>query len=271
MSNSNRYTLTLFETCEKLGKSPRTVSRYIRKGKLNPISIKSRNGTLEYRFDPAEVDALKEEDRLFGPDRQDKTTPEKPEQPDPKLIIPEDDRQDEKDRNDSQDKTSQTELQDQPITLAEQDKNAGQDKQDKAEMKDKTSQAKTGETGQEAIIGLLQKTVNTLEGQLTAKDNQINELIERNREVNILLKTEKDAYKELQNRMFALKPGGEEEAGKPKSEQPQGTAANERSASKAKAKRQKTQNKKNNPSQEAKTSPAKKDEPKKGFWQKLFS
>lgn len=53
------YNLTLFEVCEILNKSSRTVSRYVHKNILHPVGVKSRQGTLEYRFSRAEVDEVK--------------------------------------------------------------------------------------------------------------------------------------------------------------------------------------------------------------------
>jgi hypothetical protein len=59
-----KYTLTLLQTCEALNKSKKTISRYVKQGKLNPRSKKSKRGTTEYRFNEPEVLALKE--KLFG-------------------------------------------------------------------------------------------------------------------------------------------------------------------------------------------------------------
>jgi len=60
MNNQNQdYTLTLFEACEYLNKSSRTISRYIRRGILHPLAQKSRQGTLEYRFSKSELEAVK--------------------------------------------------------------------------------------------------------------------------------------------------------------------------------------------------------------------
>lgn len=54
------YTLTFYEVCELLSKSRKTVSRYIRQGRLHPETIKSKAGTKEFRFNLEEVGALKE-------------------------------------------------------------------------------------------------------------------------------------------------------------------------------------------------------------------
>jgi len=49
--------ITFKDACKLLGKSRRTVSRYIKKGLLNPDRIRNKLGTLEYRFN--QVDLLK--------------------------------------------------------------------------------------------------------------------------------------------------------------------------------------------------------------------
>jgi hypothetical protein len=54
------YILSLYEVCEVLGKSSRTVSRYVHRNILHPVGIKSRQGTLEYRFSQAEIEAFKQ-------------------------------------------------------------------------------------------------------------------------------------------------------------------------------------------------------------------
>jgi excisionase family DNA binding protein len=53
--------LTFKETCNILGKSKRTVSRYIKKGLLNPEKVRGQKG-IEYRFNRTEVESLKNPD-----------------------------------------------------------------------------------------------------------------------------------------------------------------------------------------------------------------
>lgn len=65
----NKKDLTFTEVIKLLGKSRKTISRYIRKGLLKPERIKSQRGTLEYRFNQADLEGLK-----FG---IDKTRPDK--------------------------------------------------------------------------------------------------------------------------------------------------------------------------------------------------
>jgi DNA-binding transcriptional MerR regulator len=54
------HTLTMFEACEKLGKSKKTLGRYIRRGLIRPKLIKSLKGTPEYRFSELELQAFKD-------------------------------------------------------------------------------------------------------------------------------------------------------------------------------------------------------------------
>lgn len=61
--------LTLKEVCEILGKSKRTVSRYIKARKLNPEKIKSQKG-IEYRFSQSEIESFKKQDTTGQMTRQ---------------------------------------------------------------------------------------------------------------------------------------------------------------------------------------------------------
>ena len=70
------YNLTLFEACEFLNKSKKSISRYIRRGLLHPQRIKSQQGTLEYRFNKEDLEAFKLQDT------QDKTRQETGDTPD---------------------------------------------------------------------------------------------------------------------------------------------------------------------------------------------
>jgi excisionase family DNA binding protein len=53
--------LTFKETCNILGKSKRTVSRYIIKGLLRPEKVRGQKG-IEYRFNRTEVESIKNPD-----------------------------------------------------------------------------------------------------------------------------------------------------------------------------------------------------------------
>jgi transcriptional regulator with XRE-family HTH domain len=120
--------LTLKEVCQELGKSKRTITRYIKKGVLNPERAKNENGILEYRFDPSEIEKIKNQD-------QD---------------------------------TRQT-----------------------------TRQNTKSETKNNDALSLLNDTVKLLQKQLKAKDKQIQQMLERQRETNILIG-------QLQNRVLLL-------------------------------------------------------------------
>jgi DNA-binding transcriptional MerR regulator len=110
--------LTLKEVCQELGKSKRTITRYIKKGMLNPDKIKNENGILEYRFNPLEIEKIKNNNQDIGQETRQKT------------------------KNESK--------------------------------KDDT-------------LSLLTDTVKLLEKQLKAKDKQIDKMLERQRETNILI------------------------------------------------------------------------------------
>jgi excisionase family DNA binding protein len=68
------YNITLFEACEILNRSKKTIGRYIRQGRLNPQKVKSQQGTLEYRFSKADLEAFKEKQaRQETQDKPDET------------------------------------------------------------------------------------------------------------------------------------------------------------------------------------------------------
>jgi len=54
--------MTLDEVCQELGKSKRTITRYIKKGILNPERVKSKNGVLKYRFKKSEIENFNNSD-----------------------------------------------------------------------------------------------------------------------------------------------------------------------------------------------------------------
>jgi len=124
--------ITFIEACKILGKSERTLSRYIRKGLINPEKVKSDRGTIQYRFSQVDLESLK----IPGTDKI---------------------RQD---------------------------------------IREDTRQAIRQDTGQEnEVITLLKDTTQVLKDQLVIKDKQIkslsgkiDQLIERGRETNILIK-----------------------------------------------------------------------------------
>lgn len=229
------YNLTLFETCELLNRSKKSISRYIRRDLLHPQQIKSQQGTLEYRFSRADLEAFKLQET------QDKT------------------RQETGDTPDETSQRGQTETT--PIKEAEIKEITDETIPDKAEQ---TSQDKPQETGQNSeIINLLKETTGLLKEQLVKKDEQIkdlggkiDQLIERDRETNILIG-------QLQSKVLML--------GQPK--QPINGDITEQT-------RQDTpdktgQDKTIKPLKEKKTKQAKpkaeaKTPEKKGFWQRIF-
>ena len=126
MANNNN--LTLKEVCQELGISKRTITRYIKKGLLNPEKVKSENGILEYRFKKSEIE------KFNNPDIT----------------------------------TSQT-----------------------------TRQNIKSESNNNDTLSLLKDNMKLLEKQLKAKDQQINKMLERQRETNILIG-------QLQNKVLLL-------------------------------------------------------------------
>jgi len=169
--NEADYNITLFEACEILNKSKKTVSRYVRRGRLNPLKVKSQQGTLEYRFTKPDLENLRAElARVDTQDRPDKTR--------------------------ETDQTGQTRQDTPPLEKALLNTKPDQTEQTGQERQDKTGQDRTEETGHpHSIIDLLKDTTELLKHQLTIKDTQIgtlndqvHKLIERNRETNILLK-----------------------------------------------------------------------------------
>jgi len=226
------FNLTLFEACEYLNKSKKSISRYIRRGLLHPQEIKSKQGTLEYRFNNADLEAFKLQET------QDKT------------------RQETGDTPDETRQSGQTETT--PIKEAEIKKIKEQTRPDET---DQPRQDKTRETGQDGeIITLLKETTGLLKHQLAKKDEQIkdlggkiDQLIERDRETNILIG-------QLQSKVLML-------------EQPKETIINGNINKTRQDTPDKTgQDKDIKPLKEKKTKPkaeAKTPE-KKGFWRGIF-
>jgi excisionase family DNA binding protein len=162
------YDFTLYEACEYLNRSKKTISRLIRKGKLHPKRVKSQQGTLEYRFNKADLNKFK---AILGAEPTDETRQDRQAPKTPATALKRRDRADE----------------------------TGQDKQ-----QDKS------------FTGMFHSIVETLKDQLKAKDKQIDtlngqidQLIERDRETNILLKG-------LQDRLMLAEKNPIEQAGQSK-------------------------------------------------------
>jgi len=162
----DNFNITLFEACELLNRSKKSISRYIRRGLLHPQEIKSQQGTLEYRFSKADIEAFKAQEALNA----------------------------EQTRQDGTDETGHKE----PVKRAEFLENKdfkGQTEETRQDTPEQTRQDKTRETGQDSeVITLLKETTGLLKEQLVKKDEQIkdlggkiDELIERDRETNILI------------------------------------------------------------------------------------
>jgi len=246
------YNLTLFEACEYLNRSKKSVGRYIRRGKLHPQKIKSQQGTLEYRFSKADLEAFKAQET------QDQTRQE---------------------TQDTPDETNQSEQQE--TTEAKPAKTKEETKPDEP---DKTSQDKAEKTGQDGeIINLLKETTGLLKEQLVKKDDQIkdlggkiDQLIERSRETNILIGQLQSKVLMLEQPKDAINADIVEQTGqdtpdktgrdkpikplKEKKTEKKGTKQTNKKKSKAKPKDQKTADKPKTP-----------DKPKKkGFWSGIF-
>ena len=159
------FNLTLFDACELLNKSKKSISRYIKQGLLHPERVKSQHGTLEYRFNTADIETLKTQELNAEETGQDRT-----------------------------EETGHNKL----IKKAKSLKNKGfkgVTEETRQDTSGQTRQDRTQETRQDSdIIMLLKETTGLLKEQLTKKDDQIkdlggtiNQLIERDRETNILL------------------------------------------------------------------------------------
>jgi len=158
----NDFNITLFEACELLNKSKKSISRYIRRGLLHPHRVKSQQGTLEYRFSMAEIEAFKSGKKLHaeqtGQSRQDRT-----------------------------EETGHNKL----IKKAKPLENKGfkgVTEETRQDISEQTRQDRTRETGQEDyIIGILKEQLQKKDEQINALGGTINQLLERNRETNILM------------------------------------------------------------------------------------
>ncbi len=159
------FNITLFETCELLNRSKKSISRYIRRGLLHPERVKSKQGTLEYRFSKADIDAFKTQEAL----RADETG---------------------QDRGDGTEETGHSELFKQ-IDFTKNKENKGQTEETGQRRGDRTGQTRQDSevvTILKETTGILQEQLKTKDEQIKKKDEQISEFLERDREKNILLK-----------------------------------------------------------------------------------
>ena len=137
---------------------------------MHPERVKSQQGTLEYRFTKADIEAFKAlEAQNADETRQDETG--QPEQ------------------------TGQSGQTRQDTLKAENIKNKDVLEETRQDTPEQTRQDRTRETGQDSeVITLLKETTGLLKKQLVKKDEQIkdlggkiDQLIERDRETNILI------------------------------------------------------------------------------------
>jgi hypothetical protein len=233
---SHDYVLSLYEVCEVLSKSSRTISRYVHRNILHPVGVKSRQGTLEYRFSRAEVDELKrrELERLSFPRLGDMMPgmasfasmdyQASPTMPRTRFTIPGIAYPTAPAVNNSNvaaDSQSPPPVQSDPdVEIAANPTNPNAFSSfspDTAVNHANTPDiAVAPASDNQPIIKLLKETTEMLRDQLRVKDNQIKDLdekigqlIERNRETNILLKG-------LQDKMVLLeKPKSENKENRP--------------------------------------------------------
>lgn len=216
------YNITLFEACEQLSRSKKSMSRYVRKGLLHPKKVKSQQGTLEYRFSESELKAFKEKENESRQDRQD-TQDRTDETPDNKKTITEtaESKENVLDKRDL-DETGHGRQDGTEQTGQQEAKEITDTTKKKEKILDKGQTEETGhpapeQTGQDGeVITLLKETTGLLRDQLKVKDEQIkdlggkiDQLIERDRETNILLKG-------LQEKVLMLEQPKPEQTGQDK-------------------------------------------------------
>lgn len=139
---------------------------------MHPEKVKSQQGTLEYRFSKADIEAFKAQEA----EKTDQT---------------EETRQD---RTEETDQTGHKEPIKKPEFLKNQDFK-GQTDETRQDTPEQTGHERQDKTGQDSeVITLLKETTGLLKEQLVKKDEQIkdlggkiDELIQRDRETNILI------------------------------------------------------------------------------------
>lgn len=155
--------LKLKDACELLGRSKKSIGRYIKKGFLKPLVIRSKQGTKEYRFSLEDIEQLKEKIQL----------------------------------------TEERIRQEAPDTQ--------QDRKEEARQ----TQAQQKETRQEGQEEFLKDQLREKDKQIESLGDKIDQLIERDRETNILLKS-------LQEKVLSLEaPKSPEEKGQERQEERQ--------------------------------------------------
>lgn len=142
---------------------------------MHPDKVKSQQGTLEYRFTKADIEAFKALEAINADEtRQDETRQDETGQPE---------------------QTGQSGQARQDTLKTENIKNKEVLEETRQDTPEQTRPDRTRETGQDSeVITLLKETTGLLKEQLTKKDEQIkdlggkiDQLIERDRETNILI------------------------------------------------------------------------------------
>ena len=160
------FNITLFEACELLNRSKKSISRYVRRSLLHPQEIKSKQGTLEYRFSKADLEAFKaQETEETGQGRQDRAG----QTGHFKVSFIENKEDLDETRQDKGDKTGQERTPEKRHKKEKEAENKGQT--------DQTGQDRADGTGQgNEVIKLLKETTGFLREQLHTKDEQIKSL-----------------------------------------------------------------------------------------------
>ena len=191
-----KYNLTLFEACEILSKSQRTLSRYVNRGLLHPVKVKSQRGTVEYRFSKEDLENFRvshqtglDETRQVMPDvtiiTQDKASDTTTDIEDRSNISPTDILLK---KNNLESETEPVNI---PVDTADKKDTPDESpaKQDRAPdtTTDKTSQDKADNQLIPGVIDVLTKQLGVKDKQIETRDKQITELIERDKESNYII------------------------------------------------------------------------------------
>ncbi len=196
----NDFNITLPEVCEMLNRSKKSISRYIGRGLLHPIKIKNQNGILEYRFSKSDIEAFKIQEAQNASNKIHNIKSYESNLTDNSNKIEQDKIQW---TMESEYNTVQTTSH--LINKSDIDSKILNDSGHQWTQKDIVDTSGQDNSGQERIEGdkkgqnteiitLLKETVGLLKEQLSKKDEQIkdlgfkiDQLIERDRETNILI------------------------------------------------------------------------------------
>lgn len=169
------FNITFFEACEVLSRSTKTVGRYVRQGLLHPKKIKTSHG-IEYRFSKADLDQFKVS------------------QANPSQDMP-------GQAETGQDTTGQEIV---PEIIVEEKGTVDTPSHDKTPLP---------ETGHDiGMVPFLLDQIKVKDEQIKTMSGQMGEMIERDREKNILMQG-------LQNKVFQLEGGTHDTPGHPETGQ----------------------------------------------------